>query len=62
MRGLLVVGFCGGFATFSAFSNETIGLLYGGAYMKAAVYVSLSVIFCLAATATGIGITRALAR
>lgn len=62
VRGLLVVGFCGGFTTFSAFSNEAIGLVSGGAYAKAAVYVSLSVVLCLAATATGIAATRLLGR
>lgn len=62
VRGVLVVGFCGGFTTFSAFSSETIGLLYGGAYGKAALYVSLSVTLCLAATATGIALTRVLSR
>ena len=62
VRGLLVVGFCGGFTTFSAFSNEAIGLLYGGAYLKAALYVSSSVILCLGATAAGIALTRTLAR
>jgi CrcB protein len=62
LRGLLVVGFCGGFTTFSAFSNEAIGLVYGGAYAKAILYIALSVTLCVAATATGIALTRALAR
>lgn len=62
VRGFLVVGFCGGFTTFSAFSNEAIGLLYGGSYAKAVLYVSLSVALCLAATAAGISVTRLLSR
>ena len=62
LRGLLVVGFCGGFTTFSAFSHETIGLVYGGAYMKAALYTALSVVLCLAATATGMVFTRSFTR
>lgn len=51
---LLIVGFCGGFTTFSAFSLETIGLLTGGEWLKAVVYVGLSVLVCLAATAIGL--------
>jgi CrcB protein len=58
VRGLLIVGFCGGFTTFSALSIETIGFLQGGAYGKAALYVSLSITLCLAATAAGIAITK----
>ena len=49
----LIVGFCGGFTTFSAFSLETVGLLTGGATGKALAYVAASMIACLAATAAG---------
>lgn len=49
----LVVGLCGGFTTFSAFSLETVGLLVGGAVGKAMLYVALSVLTCLSATAVG---------
>ena len=62
IRGALVVGFCGGFTTFSAFSYETIGLISGGAYSRAALYVAFSVGLCLAATAGGIALTRLIAR
>ncbi len=53
MRALLVVGFCGGFTTFSTFSAETIGLIEGGEYGRAATYVILSVALCLGATFAG---------
>ncbi|HET7613527.1 MAG TPA: fluoride efflux transporter CrcB [Gemmatimonadaceae bacterium] len=53
MRALLVVGFCGGFTTFSTFSAETIGLIEGGEYARAATYVILSVALCLGATFAG---------
>lgn len=53
LRAALIVGFCGGFTTFSTFSLETIGLLSGGAAGKAMVYVAASLILCLAATAMG---------
>lgn len=61
-RGLLVVGFCGGFTTFSAFSTETVGLVNGGEYARALLYVFLSVALCLLATVTGLILTRAFAR
>ncbi|MBA3645915.1 MAG: fluoride efflux transporter CrcB [Gemmatimonadaceae bacterium] len=53
-RALLVVGFCGGFTTFSAFSSETLGLFEGGAYARAALYVGASLLLCLGATAGGL--------
>lgn len=53
LKSALIVGFCGGFTTFSAFSLETVGLLSGGASAKALVYVAASVLLCLVGTATG---------
>lgn len=53
LRALLIVGFCGGFTTFSTFSAETLGLIEGGEYGRAAGYVVLSVGLCLIATFTG---------
>jgi fluoride exporter len=50
-RALLVVGFCGGFTTFSTFSNETVGFILGGEWVKASVYVLVSVIAGVAGTA-----------
>lgn len=62
LRGLLVVGFCGGFTTFSAFTSETVGLIEGGSYLRAVTYVGLSVVLCLAATTAGFGLVRAVSR
>ncbi|MGI9141331.1 MAG: fluoride efflux transporter CrcB [Gemmatimonadaceae bacterium] len=53
MRAALVVGFCGGFTTFSAFSTETLGLAEGGEYGRAALYVVASVGLSLAAVFGG---------
>src|SRR5436190_23587612 len=53
LRALLIVGFCGGFTTFSTFSAETIGLIEGGEYTRATGYVVLSVALCLLATLAG---------
>src|SRR5215216_5624473 len=43
MRSALITGLCGGYTTFSAFSLETVGLLEGGEYGKAAAYMLLSI-------------------
>jgi fluoride exporter len=59
MRAFLIVGFCGGFTTFSAFSHETAGLIQGGEYYRAAVYVLLSATLCIGATFGGMGAVRA---
>ncbi|MEM8769479.1 MAG: fluoride efflux transporter CrcB [Pseudomonadota bacterium] len=52
-RYLLVVGFLGGFTTFSAFSLETVGLFEGGRLGAAAGYVGASVIGCVLAAWLG---------
>ena len=56
-RYLLVVGLLGGFTTFSAFSQETVGLIEGGRFAGAAGYVSASVIGCVCAAWAGQRIT-----
>ena len=53
-RALLVIGFCGGFTTFSSFGYETLGLLEARAYVAAAAYVLGSVAAGLAAVAVGL--------
>jgi CrcB protein len=58
MRALLVVGFCGGFTTFSAFSMETVGLIEGGEYPRAFAYIMLSLLLCLIATFAGMSMMR----
>ncbi|MBL9212612.1 MAG: fluoride efflux transporter CrcB [Opitutaceae bacterium] len=53
-----VVGVCGGFTTFSAFSWQTFEQLQRGHWFAAALNVTLSVLLCLAATWLGWRLAR----
>lgn len=60
VKAMLIVGFCGGFTTFSAFSLETVALMQGGQWPKAFLYASMSMVACVIATAAGFALTRSL--
>ncbi len=53
VRVFLMVGICGGFTTFSAFSLQTLELLQSGEVASALGYMSGSVLFCLIAVWAG---------
>ena len=59
-RAAILIGFLGGFTTFSSFSIDTITMMQQGDMMSALSNIVLTVFFCLVATAGGLLITRAL--
>ena len=58
LRLFLATGICGGFTTFSAFSNETFSLMRDGQLFYASAYITSSVLFGLLATFIGYSILK----
>lgn len=52
-RLLLTTGLCGGFTTFSTFSNESVGLIKQGSITTFAVYAALSLTLGMVAALAG---------
>ena len=53
VRLFVMVGFCGGFTTFSSFSLQTLDLLRSDAWGRALANIGFSVLLCLASVALG---------
>ena len=52
-RPLLAVGLLGGFTTYSAFAQETLGLLRAGSGLAAGLSIGAHIVLCFAAAAAG---------
>ena len=53
VRQFVMVGVCGGYTTFSAFSLQTLTLAQEGDFVRAGLNVAASVVLCLAAVWLG---------
>jgi len=45
MRLFLMVGICGGFTTFSSFTNENLTLMQNGQFLSVLLYTGFSIFF-----------------
>ncbi len=62
VRNFVMVGLCGGYTTFSAFSLQTVTMLQAGDVGRASLNVVGSVGLCLVATAAGYALAAVLSR
>ena len=51
------VGFCGGFSTFSTFSNESLVLMQSSLHLSLIAYLFLSMVLCITAMYVGLAAT-----
>ena len=58
MRLFLATGICGGFTTFSAFTNETFSMFRDGQLFYASAYITSSVLFGVLATFFGYSLLK----
>jgi CrcB protein len=60
VRAGLTIGFCGAFTTMSTFSYESVSLLHDGDYVRAAVYMSATILGCVVAVVLGTALANKL--
>jgi fluoride exporter len=59
-RLFLMVGLCGGFTTFSSFTNENLMLLHNGQILTVLLYTAFSILFGFSAVYLGYVLTNLL--
>jgi CrcB protein len=59
-RLFLMVGLCGGFTTFSSFTNENLMLMHNGQFLTVLIYTSVSIILGFIAVYLGYTTTNLL--
>jgi fluoride exporter len=60
LRAFLLIGFLGGYTTFSSFSIETISLIEGGNLLSATLNIFISILSCISAAWIGVILGRQL--
>jgi CrcB protein len=57
-RLFLMVGLCGGFTTFSTFTNENLMLMHNGQFFAVFLYTGLSILLGFIAVYLGYGVSN----
>jgi CrcB protein len=60
LRAGLTIGFCGAFTTMSTFSYESVALLTDGDYVRAAIYMTATILGCVIAVLLGTAVASKL--
>ena len=57
-REMLMIGVLGAFTTFSTFSMDVVLLIGQGDFLKAALYMAMSLVICILAAYAAVGVMR----